>query len=78
MQGPGEAAPRIDLNVGYLLPKGSGWPFDLCELDESISSRPPVQSGLGAFGQLTAGVLVVVLLILLFIGGAVVLRWVFG
>jgi hypothetical protein len=78
VQGPAEAAPRIDVNAGYLLPEGSAWPLDVCELDESISSRPPVQSGLGALGQLTAGVLVVALLILLLIGAAVVLRWVFG
>jgi hypothetical protein len=37
-----------------------------------------VQSGLGAVGQLTAGVLVVVVLILLLVGAAVVWRWVFG
>jgi hypothetical protein len=78
VQGSAEAAPRIDVNAGYLLPEGSVWPLEVCELDESISSRPPVQSGLGALGQLTAGVLVVAVLILLFIGAVVVLRWVFG
>lgn len=77
-QGPSDDPPRIGPNIGYLLAEGSKSPFELCELDESIVSRPPVQSRLGPLGQLGAGVLVVALLVLLFIGGAVVWRWVFG
>ncbi len=77
-QGPSDSAPRVEPNVGYLLAEGSGSPFELCELDESIASRPPVQSRLGPLGQLAAGVLLVALLVLLLIGGAVAWRWVFG
>lgn len=77
-QGPSDEAPRVGPNIAYLLAEGSSSPFDLCELDESIASRPPVQSRLGPLGQLAAGVLVVALLVLLFIGSAVAWRWVFG
>jgi hypothetical protein len=77
-QGPGDAPARIALNIGYLDAEGSAPPWDVCELDEAIISRPPVQSELGPLGQLVSGVLVVVLLILLFIGGAVLWRWIFG
>ena len=52
-------------------------PFELCELDESIISRPPVSSGLGAPGQLASAVLVVALLVLCLIGASVVWRWLF-
>lgn len=75
VQGTEDVPPRIDPDVGYLLAKGSDAPFDLCELDESIASRPPVQSGLGPLGQLAAGVLVVALLIVLFLAAAVAWRW---
>ncbi len=78
VQGPGDAPPRIALDIGYLPAEGSVAPWDVCELDESIIARPPVQSELGPLGQLVAGVLVVALLILLFIGGAVVWQWLFG
>ena len=74
-----EAAPfRIEPELDYLLGEGAAAPFALCEVDEAIGSRPPVRSGLGALGQLVAGVLAVVALILLFIGGSVVFRWIFG
>jgi len=78
VQGSGDDPPRIALDIGYLLAEGSAPPWDVCELDESIISRPPVRSELGPLGQLVAGVLVVALLILLFIGGAVVWQWAFG
>ena len=73
-----EAPPRILPDLDYLLTTDSETPFDLCEIDESIVSRPPVASKLGALGQLTAGVLVVGAIIVLLIGSLVVWRWVFG
>jgi len=76
--GSDEAPPRILPRLDYLLTRGSKTPFDLCEIDESIVSRPPVASALGAFGQLGAGVLVVGLVILLLVGAGVVWRWLFG
>jgi len=78
VQGAGADAPRIGPEIGYLLGEGSRAPFDLWELDESIASRPPIQSRLGPLGQLAAGVLAVGLLILLLIAGALVWRWIFG
>jgi hypothetical protein len=69
---------RIEPRLDYLLSEDSRAPFDTCEVDEAIASRPPVSSGLGAAGQLLSGVLVVAVLILLFIGGAVAVRWLFG
>lgn len=71
---PNRIAPKID----YLLTEGSTAPFDSCEVDEAIVSRPPARSRLGPLGELSAAMLVVALLILIFIGGAVVLRWVLG
>lgn len=71
---PARIAPELD----SLLTDSSRTPFELCEIDEAIGSRPPVSSGLGAPGQLLAGVLVVAALILCFIGAAVVWRWLFG
>jgi hypothetical protein len=74
-----DAAPaRIAPKVDYLLTEGSARAFDVCELDESIGSRPPARSGLGFAGQLVAGVVLVLTLILLFIGVSVMWRWVFG
>jgi len=72
------APPRIAPDLGYVLTDGSRTPFELCELDESIVSRPPARTRLGVVGQLGGGVLVVVLLILLLIGASVVWRWIFG
>jgi hypothetical protein len=72
------AAPtRIVADLDYLLTEGSRAPFELCEIDEAIGSRPPVSSGLGALGQLGAAVLVVAALVLAFIGASVVWRWLF-
>ena len=71
---PARIAPRLD----GLLSQSSRAPFALCEIDESIVSRPPVSSGLGAPGQLMAGVLAVAALLLCLVGAAVVLRWVFN
>jgi hypothetical protein len=68
---------RIEPELGYLLRAGSRAPFDLCEIDEAIGSRPPVSSGLGAPGQLLSAVLVVGALILCLIGASVVWRWLF-
>jgi hypothetical protein len=74
-----EAAPaRVEPELDYLLTEGSRAPFELCEVDEAIISRPPVGSRLGALGQLLAAVLAVGALIALFIGGSYVVRWLFG
>jgi hypothetical protein len=69
---------RVVPRLGELLTAGSRTPFELCELDESIVSRPPAQSRFGAFGQIGTGVIVVLILILAFIGLAVMWRWVLG
>jgi hypothetical protein len=74
-----EAEPaRIEPEIGYLLRAGSHGPFDLCEIDESIGSRPPIRSGLGPLSELFIAVIVVAVLILIFLAGAVVVRWMFG
>ncbi len=70
---PAQVVPRLE----ELLTEGSRSPFELCELDESIGSRPPAQSRLGAFGQMATGVVVVLVLILALIGAAVLWRWLF-
>ena len=46
--------------------------------DDDAGSSVPVTTLLGAVGQLIAAVLVVVALVALFIGGAIVVRWIFG
>ena len=73
-----EAPARVVPQVEELLTEGSRPPFELCELDESIGSRPPAESRLGVFGQMGTGVGVVLILILAFIGTAVLWRWLFG
>jgi hypothetical protein len=73
-----EAPTRVVLQVDELLTEGSRAPFELCELDESIGSRPPAQSRLGVFGQMGTGVGVVLILILAFVGAAVLWRCLFG
>ena len=52
--------------------------FDLFDLDDAALSPAPAGSLLGAIGQVAAAVLVVLVLVALFIGGAVTLRWIFG
>ena len=69
--------PRVVPQLDGLLTPGSASPFELCELDESIGSRPPVRTRLGALGEIGAGVLVVAAIVLLFIGASVVWHWVF-
>src|SRR5512143_4085114 len=39
--------PRIEPDLGGVLTSGSRAPFDLCELDEAIASRPPARTRLG-------------------------------
>jgi hypothetical protein len=73
-----EAPARVVPQVEGLLTEGSRSPFELCELDESIGSRPPAQSRLGGFGQMSVGVGVVLALVLAFIGAVVLWRWLFG
>ena len=70
--------PRIAPDLGSLFTEGSQVPFESCELDESIVSRPPASSGLGALGQLGGGVAAVFAIILLLIGASVVWRWIWG
>jgi hypothetical protein len=69
--------PRIEPDLGGVLTSGSQAPFELCEVDEAITSRPPARTRLGFLGQLLVGVALVVAAILLFIGVAIVLRWLF-
>ncbi|HEV8254541.1 MAG TPA: hypothetical protein VGQ78_07295 [Vicinamibacteria bacterium] len=76
--GSDEEPTRIVPDLDYLLTDGSETPFDLCEVDEAIGSRPPVRTRLGPIGQLAAAILVIGALILIFIGGAVVLRRLLG
>jgi len=74
-----EAEPaRIEPEIAYLLRAGSHAPFDLCEIDEAIGSRPPIRSALGPLGELFTAVIVVAALILVVLAGAVVVRWMFG
>jgi hypothetical protein len=70
---PAQVVPQL----GSLLSEGSRPPFETCELDESIGSRPPVQSRLGALGQIGIAVGVVFVLILALIGAAVLWRAIF-
>ena len=70
---PATIAPRLD----GLLTEDSGTAFDVCEIDESIASRPPVEARLGPLGHVLAGVAVVALAGLLFIGAALAWRFVF-
>lgn len=73
-----DAAPAtIVPDLDDLLTDGSRTPFELCEIDEAIGSRPPASSGLGAPGQLVAALLVVGAAILCLIGASVVWRWLF-
>jgi hypothetical protein len=75
LPGSEERPTRIEPAIDYLITEGSRAPFDLCEVDEAIVSRPPVRSGLGALGQLASAVLAVGALVLLFIAGAFVIGW---
>ena len=70
--------PKITPQLDSLLTEDSKTPFDLCELDESIGSRPPTRTGFGLLGQLVVGVVLVLAAILLLLGVALVWRWVFG
>jgi hypothetical protein len=73
-----DAPPHIVPDLEPILTAGSRPPFDAYELDESIVSRAPAESGLGAFGQMGSGVAVVIVAVLALIGAAVVWRWLFG
>jgi hypothetical protein len=70
---PARIAPDLD----GLLTSDSRAPFDLCEVDEAITSRPPARTRFGFVGQLALGVALVMAAILLFVGVAIVLRWLF-
>jgi hypothetical protein len=69
---------RITPDLGDVLTEGSRTPFGICEIDESIVSRVPAASRLGALGQIGGGVLTVIAFILAFIGATVVWSWIFG
>jgi hypothetical protein len=73
-----DAPPRIAPRLEGLLTSDSGRPFDLCELDESIASRPPVRSALGPLGEIMAGLLVVACFILMLVGASYVWHRVVG
>jgi hypothetical protein len=51
---------------------------DLFAEDDDVGSPVPVTTLLGAIGQFVAAVLAVAVLVALFIGGAIVVRWIFG
>jgi hypothetical protein len=69
---------RIEPDLAYLVRSGSRAPFELCEIDEAVGSRPPVRSALGPLGELLSGVLVVAALLVALLAGAVVVKWIFG
>jgi len=71
---PARIAPELD----DLLTADSGGMFDRCELDESIASRPPAEARLGPIGHVVAGVALVALVLLLFVGAAFLWRWLLG
>jgi hypothetical protein len=73
-----DAPAQVVPQLGSILSEGSRPPFETCELDESIGSRPPVQSRLGAFGQIGIAVGVVLIVLLAFVGAAVLWRAIFG
>jgi hypothetical protein len=73
-----DAPAQVVPQIGSILSEGSRPPFETCELDESIGSRPPVESRLGGLGQIGIAVGVVLVLILAFIGAAVLWRSIFG
>ena len=56
---------------------GDGW-IDPSTEDDEGGSPIPATTLLGAIGQFVAALLAVALLIALFIGGAIVVRWMFG
>jgi hypothetical protein len=78
LPGSEETPPRVAPDVRYLLPPDSRSPFELCELDEAIGRRPPVESALGPLGQLAAGVALVAALLAVLVAVAFALRFVFG
>jgi hypothetical protein len=74
-----EAEPaRIAPDLGYFVAEGPRAAFEACEIDESIVSRDPAASRLGALGQMGSGVLAVIALLLALLGVSVVWRWIFG
>ncbi len=73
-----DAPAQVVPQLGSLLSEGSRPPFETCELDESIGARPPVESRLGALGQIGIAVGVVFVLMLALVGAAVLWRAIFG
>ena len=73
-----DAPAQVVPQLGRILSEGSRPPFETCEIDESIGSRAPVQSRLGAFGQIGIAVGVVLVVLLAFVGAAVLWRAIFG
>ena len=82
MTGLGSAASVVPIDTmplevpGADDPAGDGddEPLDLFDPDEEDEGAAPVPGWLGAIGQMTAALLVVVALVALFIGAAAILR----
>jgi hypothetical protein len=74
----GDLPARIEPDLDRLLTPGSTGPFDVCEVDEAIVSRAPVEARVGVLGQFAAGVLVVAALIAFGIVAAIAVRFIFG
>jgi hypothetical protein len=73
----GSAPARIEPELDSVLSKDSTAPFDLCEIDEAIGSRPPVEARVGLLGHLVAGVGVVSVILLLLLALFLAARWIF-
>ena len=71
---PAQIVPQL----GGLLSEGSRPPFETCELDESIGSRPPARTRFGPVAQLVAGVVLVLMIIVMLVGVAWLWRWIFS
>jgi hypothetical protein len=74
----GDTPARIEPDLRGLLTSGSPAPFESYELDESIGSRPPVESPIHPVLQLLAGVVAVAVIIAAFVAVAFVVRWILG
>jgi hypothetical protein len=68
---------QVKPDLASILAEGERTLFEGWELDESIVSRAPIQSRLGAIGQLVAGAVMVGLVLLALLGVFLVLRFIF-
>ena len=76
--GPDGAVARVTPHIDYLVPPDARTALDLCELDESIGARPPVESRLGAVGQIVAGIAATALVIAGLVLLARIWQWLFA